>query len=1379
MLKILSNKTVQSLVPLLKEQLRLPPQQLDERLVIYQITGSDEILLSSEECPLEIAVNSHRNVTFEVKMATMKSGSSIESFSSLEISSGSSNRKALSNFFGVNENELAVAFSPSLSGKSLSGGSDFEPSTADEVSLHSSNSSNSLSESFSRLKKSPRLFSSNNGTGLWLRDKTPTFKRKGPLSLQPASSEKDLAQNGRQSPKRKTKNRSITALLENGLNLKKRQAEHGRGPAGSSDQDEGLFKLHANFPESGCTCRRVFVDKFSKAEDVVRDFLDLSSVSYDSYDDFVLCDVVGWYHSVANGNSAKTAGETKLMRRASVGWKEECFRTLDDKEHPLVVQSLWVPGSGRSRRFEIRRKTDIVQENGELAFFDLVNGQLERKSEMKWEQDYESITNASSGSQRSRLYCPTISELSVEKEDTESSDEHAVSSSLLAPRDRPYVVCIQGYSAEKDLLFHTLNKETLIVGNQLSARAEGSAMKAPDIQLHGPDVLLQHCILSCHHVTDLDSSSFSFDKFLVTLEPCSGGKVSLNGSPLDQEIELRPGDLVSVGSYYHFILRDASSKCQNLFGLRWMNSGLPEGDGIYSEFPHLAEEAEKYEGDTERWKVAYKVEHEDDLVDFMMSLLREEEGGNFGIASGHLFLMIVEFAAYTQGPDHTRTALLKVANALLEVAENKAREMATTHSNSSSKPSMESLAPDLKVLLIALANALELLNCLQTKLPDYLPPQEKDEDAQTEDNREAGCYQEVLSVLEEVVMYSFQQCVYYITKTLYDALPTILSANPFADGEESSGISNIISIFQGTFDLLNGVSTHPDIISQLYAYLLFFMNAALFNVLLEKAANGKYLRWSKGVQIRGNLDVIESWIMDKGLDGQIHFLQTMSSAADLLATPKIQLMQATWSSLRSDFSSLRPAQLHQLLSKYELSNSKKSPTGWTPIGEDVETVTQRETILETFDDHPPLTLPSEISKLDLYAFHNLPSFHRFLEYLRQDLPFVHVYQGVSRVSSRRQSQASNKSFKDQSIRKEFSPEPLKVKSPSPAKPETCKTHIYASVKFDEKSGVIKVDCNDNESDVKSPPPGLSKVSEDVSFEAKILDEKTVPPAPSKSGSKKFRKHKNRNKNPSSIKKTDKKKDGQHAQLKPVSSEEEASNLLQAYFSGVSGGYFDSIPEEEDDESSGVEDFPLLDDVPVSPSFKGKGKPVSSSDEAVASSEGSSGIKEEYHDTAVENFDPVKYAVGTTNNKAACQRSDSDQSSVSKSEKPSSSKDTKPSKTSSKRHRRGRRTSLDDVFVVDLVPENDQLGIRFADGMKTPLATPGVYIRGFTKDSVAVSCEQLKVGDRVLAVDGTSLVGFEYDQALEFITQTREKYRILVARSDPSSVMRLTAPITAI
>lgn len=77
------------------------------------------------------------------------------------------------------------------------------------------------------------------------------------------------------------------------------------------------------------------------------------------------------------------------------------------------------------------------------------------------------------------------------------------------------------------------------------------------------------------------------------------------------------------------------------------------------------------------------------------------------------------------------------------------------------------------------------------------------------------------------------------------------------------------------------------ILPGLWLYLI--LNPSL--ICSHVAANGKYLRWSKGVQIRGNLDVVESWIMDKGLDGQIHFLQTMSSAADLLATPKIQLMQ--------------------------------------------------------------------------------------------------------------------------------------------------------------------------------------------------------------------------------------------------------------------------------------------------------------------------------------------------------------------------------------------------------------------------------------------------------------------------------------------------------
>lgn len=707
--------------------------------------------------------------------------------------------------------------------------------------------------------------------------------------------------------------------------------------------------------------------------------------------------------------------------------------------------------------------------------------------------------------------------------------------------------------------------------------------------------------------------------------------------------------------------------------------------------------------------------------------------------------------------------------------------MASTHSKSTLKPSMDSLVPDLRILLNSLSNALELLNYLQRKLPDYLPTEgflsdEEEKNGEVGEDGSSEVCQEILSILEEVVMYSFQQCVYYITKTLYDVLPNILSSNPFSDGEDSepAGVVDIIYIFQKTFDLLEEVSAHSEIVSQLFAYLLFFTNAALFNVLLEKAASGKYLKWSKGVQVRGNLDAVEAWIIDKGLENQIHFLQRISSAADLLASPKPQLMQATWSTLRSDYPSLRPAQLHQLLSKYELSNSAKSPQGWRPVGEDIESAKQRGAILESFDDHPPLTLPAESSKLDLCAFHNLPAFQHFVEVLRQDLPFAQVYQGASHTGQRRQSKTTERSETNE-LRTQDGFEDVALKEFSKDNPDLEDTN-----NIPQEEITVSMDCNKNIinggthlTDSQSLPSSEAETSSDVG----TSDSRS--PSPTNNSKKSYKKSKNRNngshlisKNSSPPKESDKDDD-----VMPVSSEEEASNLLQAYFSGVSSGHFDSIPEEG--ESSGVEDFPLLDDVPISSSFKGELVSASSTGEEgghSSGSEGSTNFREDsngYHDTAVENFDPVQYAVGSSGTSSLVNGL------VEHPTGPNQTSSGISGNNTSRRDRRSRRTSLDDVFVVDLVPENNHLGIRFADGMKSSLATPGVYIRGLMQKSAAAACGRLRIGDRVLAVDGTSLVGFEYYQAIKFIRQPRESYRFLLARSDPGSVIRLTAPVTNI
>lgn len=46
---------------------------------------------------------------------------------------------------------------------------------------------------------------------------------------------------------------------------------------------------------------------------------------------------------------------------------------------------------------------------------------------------------------------------------------------------------------------------------------------------------------------------------------------------------------------------------------------------------------------------------------------------------------------------------------------------------------------------------------------------------------------------------------------------------------------------------------------------------------------------------------------------------------------------------------------------------------------------------------------------------------------------------------------------------------------------------------------------------------------------------------------------------------------------------------------------------------------------------------------------------------------------------------------------------------------------------------------------TPLNAPGIYIRTLIPDGPAASDGRLKIGDRILAVNGTSLIGADYQR----------------------------------
>lgn len=60
--------------------------------------------------------------------------------------------------------------------------------------------------------------------------------------------------------------------------------------------------------------------------------------------DYALCDVIG------------QTGADNL-------WRRECFRVVADHEKPLVLQSLWKPKDGFSRRFEIQLRASIEEQS--------------------------------------------------------------------------------------------------------------------------------------------------------------------------------------------------------------------------------------------------------------------------------------------------------------------------------------------------------------------------------------------------------------------------------------------------------------------------------------------------------------------------------------------------------------------------------------------------------------------------------------------------------------------------------------------------------------------------------------------------------------------------------------------------------------------------------------------------------------------------------------------------------------------------------------------------------------------------------------------------------------------------------------------------------
>ncbi|XP_048466938.1 ras-associating and dilute domain-containing protein-like isoform X2 [Rhincodon typus] len=769
----------------------------------------------------------------------------------------------------------------------------------------------------------------------------------------------------------------------------------------------GVLKIFGDEICAGANYKSVLATPCSSAQELVKEALERYSLDKNSSSDYVLCDVIG-------------------RSDEDHQWRTECFRIVSENEKPLILQSLWKPKEGFARRFEMRRKVDVeeitakekdtvtaginaqarrLQMSRARASSALTDEEIESSFALWRSVSEVNLSGKSRESRRSNrngwMEAAETEEdteqpcLSLEKEETESSDDTSTQYSIHPPFEFPYFLLLQGYSSRKDFVIYVLNGSSHVFGRYLDeSRGEEEQLKV-DIQLLAPDICLRHCSVRRQEVSSSGESGDGLE--LVTLvKPGKGAVVTHNGLPLSTESQLQPGDLLGMGAHYLFMYKDPTlSKLPISQKPVWYPSPVldlsPGGELTCRMCGCIVQENQQQDliPSAEKPAPGLKDSKGTDYV-FMYNLSQEdallkwiinspcEDNVHSKLTAAFLLCLCIQHSASSFQPADFRTLLLRIASQIQTVMWEKSKELAANQRENVTRDGeevppirMPELIPSLQPLVYWMSNSIELLHFIQQEVPKLLTW-----DQHTE---QYGCHydqlsstkaasEEAMTVLEEVIMFTFQQSVYYLTKTLYTVLPGMLDSNPFtAETAQLSiprGVKDVLDIFQGTLNLLKQYRVHPELASQLFAYLFFFTNASLFNALMERGSGGGFYQWTKGVQIRANLDLLLDWIQGIGLGEQAaELFLKFSTAVNLLATPKETLLQANWRSLRSDFFSLNPSQLHHMLREY--NPGRPCPPVWNPVQEDQQAALRTADILESFDNHPPLILPSSTFHIEL------------------------------------------------------------------------------------------------------------------------------------------------------------------------------------------------------------------------------------------------------------------------------------------------------------------------------------------------------------------------------------------------------------------------------
>ncbi|XP_035824117.1 uncharacterized protein LOC106011047 [Aplysia californica] len=273
------------------------------------------------------------------------------------------------------------------------------------------------------------------------------------------------------------------------------------------------------------------------------------------------------------------------------GWVQVYLRVLSYSDRPLELQDYWKPPEGLSRRFELRRRCDVVMnvsdddtiglnDNARKIMMSKVSpGVIPPNSSVTEETDSQwRGTLKEEWDKASMMTNATLSITSPREPLLTNIVEGDTRQAYVCPSIYPYLLTLRGCSIQKDLVLYPLKSRSLCVG-----RAEKKG-NSDDIRLCADDVSDVHCRVTLKRLPQVGETSAQDARlywYCLDLEIYRSSYVTVNGIQVKQRATVLPGDLLGIGRQYLFLYKDPTGGHDIPSAVPW----LPERDGPTPSHP--------------------------------------------------------------------------------------------------------------------------------------------------------------------------------------------------------------------------------------------------------------------------------------------------------------------------------------------------------------------------------------------------------------------------------------------------------------------------------------------------------------------------------------------------------------------------------------------------------------------------------------------------------------------------------------------------------------------------------------------------------------------------------------------------------------------------